>query len=296
MRLALYHAEYGYYRKSRDPFGRLGDYYTAEQMQPVFGLLVAARIRRLYEDLGRPREFTIVELGAGRGEMAEAFSEWRYIPVEVEDGSLPERFVGVVFSNEFFDAVPVDAAIFRGGSWRDLRVMWNGERFVWIEYAPVEGPAADYLAAHYPDRNEGEMAEIGLEALSWIDRIGRSLERGFVLSIDYGYTRRESVRFREGTLMSYRRHAALEDVLAEPGERDITAHVNFSALEDEGRRAGLEPVSLEPLSQALLAVGEEEIAGILRAGSGAEETRRRMQLKTLLFSMGDTFRVLLQRR
>jgi len=80
MDVALYQPECGFYRAGRDPFGRAGDYYTAEQIQPVFGILVAARVRQLHEELGEPADFTVVELGAGRGEMAEAFSRYRYCP------------------------------------------------------------------------------------------------------------------------------------------------------------------------------------------------------------------------
>src|SRR6185436_11838029 len=88
METALYHPEHGYYRRARDPFGRSGDFYTAEQLQPVFGILIAARIREMFVEMGSPADFTVVELGAGRGEMAEALGEWRYIPVE-SGGDVP---------------------------------------------------------------------------------------------------------------------------------------------------------------------------------------------------------------
>src|SRR5262249_47601830 len=94
---ALYHPEFGYYRRPRDPFGRSGDFYTAEQLQPVFGILIAQRVRQLARELGDRGDFTVVELGAGRQEMAEAFAEWRYVPVEV-GGELPQAIRGVVFS------------------------------------------------------------------------------------------------------------------------------------------------------------------------------------------------------
>ena len=92
MELALYHPEYGYYRRERDPFGKEGDFYTAEQVQPAFGILVAARIREMFEELGRPDGFTVVELGAGRAEMRQALSEWQYVPVDLANGGLPARF------------------------------------------------------------------------------------------------------------------------------------------------------------------------------------------------------------
>ncbi|MEK7403799.1 MAG: SAM-dependent methyltransferase [Acidobacteriota bacterium] len=297
MDLALYHPRHGYYRRGRDPFGRAGDYYTAEQLQPVFGRLMAARIRALFEELGAPREFTVVELGAGRAEMAEALAGFRYLPVEVDGGALPERFTGVVFANEFFDALPVHLAVRRGGGWREMRVGAEGDRFAWVEAAPVGGEMAAYLSRYTALEEEGALAEVNLEALGWLERIARSLERGFLLAIDYGYTLPESVRFPRGTLMSYRRHQADEDVLAEPGERDITAHVSFTALERHGETCGLQKVRLEPLARILLAAGErDQFAAALAGATAAEQARHRLQLKSLLVGLGETFRVLLQRK
>jgi SAM-dependent MidA family methyltransferase len=127
--------------------------------------------------------------------------------------------------------------------------------------------------------------------------MAETLTKGYVLSVDYGFTRAESVRFPAGTLMGYRRHTAREDVLAEAGLRDITAHVNFTALQESGAACGLATVSFETLAQALLAAGEpDQFAAALGVGGAADELRRRMQLKTLLFGMGETFRVLLQRK
>src|ERR1700704_6066985 len=100
MEVALYHPEYGYYRRPRDPFGKDGDFYTAEQIQPVFGILIAARIRQLYTEMGGPKGFAVGELGPGRCEMAQALAEWPYIPVDLE-GGLPASLTGVIFSNEF---------------------------------------------------------------------------------------------------------------------------------------------------------------------------------------------------
>jgi SAM-dependent MidA family methyltransferase len=94
--------------------------------------------------------------------------------------------------------------------------------------------------------------------------------------------------------MGYRRHSAMEDVLREPGLRDITAHVNFTALEARGALHGLRTVSFSVLSQLLLAAGEAD--GFAAALGAQNDLRRRMQLKTLLFGMGETFRVLLQSR
>lgn len=293
MEVALYHAEHGYYRRPHNPFGKAGDFFTAEQVQPVFGILMAARIRQLYREMGEPREFTVVELGAGRREMAEALSEWRYVPVDVESGELPEKFRGVVFCNEFFDALPVDVAVCRDGAFREQRVGFEAGRFQWQTGGAASAEANDYLRRYFPPPEEGRWYEANPEALRWMERIGRALEAGYVLTIDYGYTREEAVRFPAGTLMGYRRHTAREDVLEDPGERDITAHVNFTALEESAAAWGLRRERFETLAQTLLAAGE---ADQFAAALGGGELRRRMQLKTLLFGMGETFRVLLQRR
>jgi SAM-dependent MidA family methyltransferase len=295
MEAALYHPLYGYYRQARDPFGMAGDFYTAEQVQPVFGILLAARLHSLYREMGAPAEFTIVELGAGRGEMADALAEWRYVAVDLGRGEMPQQFCGVVLANEFFDALPVEAAEYRGGRFHELRVGWAG-RFVWTRGGPVREEAADYLGRYFPPPEEGTRFEINLEALAWLERIARALHPGFLLTIDYGYTRAEWPRFRQGTLMSYRRHQADEDVLDDPGGKDITAHVCFTALEEHGARLGLAAIRTERLAQLLLAAGEaDQFAGALAAATREEEMRRRLQLKTLLFGMGETFQTLLQR-
>ena len=303
MEVALYHPDDGYYRRPRDPFGTQGDFFTTEQLQPVFGILIAARIRQLCRALGEPPDFTVVELGAGRREMAPHLSEWPYVPIDVDvaqcqlsvPDALRERFCGVVFSNEFFDALPVDVAVFTENEFCQELVTFSEGRFHWIPGPPVSPQVDHYLRRYFPPPEEGRRYEVNLDALSWIDRISGALRSGFVLTIDYGYTRAESVRFPAGTLMGYRRHTAREDVLCDPGARDITAHVNFTALEERAAARGLALEKFETLAQTLLAAGEpDQFASVLAEGEDA--LRRRMQLKTLLFGMGETFRVQLLHR
>ena len=150
MDVALYHPAYGYYRRPRDPFGKDGDFFTAEQIQPVFGILIAEQIRSIYLQMGSPREFTVVELGSGRGEMAEAFAEWNYMPVDIDTGEMPDGFVGVVFSNEFFDALPVDAAVYRDGAFHEQRVALSGDGFGWVTGDTVGEAADQYLRRFLP--------------------------------------------------------------------------------------------------------------------------------------------------
>jgi len=297
MEMALYHPELGYYRRPRDPFGVKGDFYTAEQLQPVFGILVAERIRRLRSAMEDVEDFTVVELGAGRGEMVEALSEFRYVPVEIGSGELPGGIRGVIFSNEFFDSLPVHVAVMRGGAAQELRVGFTRELFTWVEAGPAPDEVECYRKTYLSVLTEGHIFEAGLKSLEWLDRISGALDAGYVFSIDYGYAAPELARFPAGTLMSYRRHQALEGVLGDPGEQDITAHVCFSALEEFGKTVGLETAAFEPLGRTLIEAGEaDQFARALRAESPAEEQRRRLQLKQLLFGMGETFRTLIQRK
>jgi SAM-dependent MidA family methyltransferase len=294
MHIALYHPQAGFYRRG-NVFGTQGDYYTAEQIQPVFGLLMRRIARRLLQNLPAPAlRLQVVELGAGRLEMAEAFSEWGYVPVDLDSDGLPQEICGMVFANEFFDALPVEAVRWDGQTYRRMRVDFDRGRFRWWLGEPADGELLRYLEAYAAPVEQGHILEVGLEALRWVDRVASSLQLGFLLAIDYGYEKDEMIRFPAGTLMSYRRHRALDDVLQNPGEQDITAHVNLTALHEYAASRGLRCRRRETLAQLLLRAGEEDEFGeVLSAEDPHEQMRRRLQLKTLLFGMGECFRVLL---
>ena len=213
---------------------------------------MAARIRELFRAMGAPPDFTVVELGAGRREMAEAFAEWNYVPVDLDSGATAGAFTGV----RLLQRILRRAAGGRGGLHATARSAssasrWRAMRFHWQTGDVVGEEADEYLRRYYPAPEEGRWYEVNLDALRWMERIAASLTKGYVLTIDYGYTRAESVRFPAGTLMGYRRHTAREDVLTDPGVRDITAHVNFTALEESGAACGLAKERFETLAQTL---------------------------------------------
>lgn len=295
METALYHPEHGYYRSSRDPFGMQGDFFTASQLQPVFGRLIAAAVRAHRVRCGGPERFTVVEWGAGRAEMAPYFAEFRYIPIDAGTAELPDPITGAIFSNELFDALPVDVATVRGSDVLLMRVDYREGAFAWVAAERVDEKWRAYaepLAARFEDRS-GVTIELPVRLEPTLRRMASSLERGALIAIDYGYTAREIVRFPRGTLMSYRKHQAREDVLGDPGLQDITAHVPFTYLEECGTRLGFEAVPLEDMARFLLRAGEEDqFASALDAPDEAAASRLRLQLKTLLFGMGETFRVL----
>ena len=285
MDAALYRPALGYYMCHRDPFGVDGDFFTASQLQPVFGQLIAVRIRRIWMECGRPENFSVVELGPGRGEMRQWASPFAYRCVGPED-DLPEEIHGVVFANEFFDALPVRAGAMLHGEPREFFVAAKGDEFIFAPGAPFQHEDAEYVRRYWPALVEGSKFEIGAQALLWIDRISRALRSGRLVAIDYGYSTRESVRFREGTLMTYRRHIASGDVLRDVGQRDITAHVCFTALEDRARLAGMLNVGVESFAATLLA------ALPLAPETIMDDPRNRQHLKTLLYGMGECFRTL----
>ena len=295
MDAALYHPEHGYYRTPRDPFGIHGDFFTASQLQPVFGRLIAAAIASLRTRLGHPDPFTVADWGAGRAELAPYLSHFHYLPIDSATVDNPAPFTGVVFSNELFDALPVDVASIRGGEALLMRVAFLNDAFTWQPSEPVSTEWRDYLdplAARFDDRSD-LLIELPIRLRPTLHRMAASLHSGAIIAIDYGYTAREIVRFPRGTLMSYRRHQALDDVLRDPGLQDITAHVPFTHLQECAAAFGLLSEPLENMARFLLRAGEpDQFASALAAPDEPAAAQLRLQLKTLLFGMGETFRVL----
>jgi SAM-dependent MidA family methyltransferase len=160
----------------------------------------------------------------------------------------------------------------------------------------------EYFAAQDIALCEGQHAEAGLEACDWITEIGRRLERGYVLTIDYGHPAADLFddHHMRGTLLAYHNHRASEDFYRAPGEQDLTAHVNFTALETWGKRSGLETAGWASQTAFLLALGQgNEFADLYHEGqSEAERSKARLQLKTLIYpeGMGERFQVLIQRK
>ena len=286
MQTALYHPELGYYRRRRDPFGIHGDFVTAAQMQPEFGDLIGYLIQHRMP--GRPPSaIRVVDLGAGRGEMAPALARFAYRAVEVGDALPP---ADIVFANEFFDALPVRAGVMLGTKPHELLVAAGDGGFAWVNGPVLDAEASQYLVRYWLPREPGQRFEIAEQSRGWVARIADAIEDGWLIAIDYGHTRAETVRFPDGSLISYQRHAAFDDVLQSPGERDITAHVSFDALRQDAVDAGFDNIELRTLGAVLLDCVEQ--SDYLRGASPAS----RQRIKTLLFGMGETFRVLLARK
>ena len=150
---------------------------------------------------------------------------------------------------------------------------------------------------------EGQQAEAGLAACGWIGQAGARLGRGFVLTVDYGHEAAElyNERHQRGTVLAYARHPVSEDLLRAPGEQDLTAHVSFTALEQCGRRAGLERTGLRDAAGVSDGHGTRRTSLRIctsRARAKWRRLRGRLLLKTLIHpeGMGETFRVFVQHK
>ena len=214
---------------------------------------------------------------------------------EVQRSHPPETPL-IVFANEFFDALPVEILRPEG----KLYLAFEDGRLaeVWRPPLPEELDFLDRFGVH-PDT--GERIEVSLAAQRWIGEIVDAIGRGFLLIIDYGYTRSEQLAGRHrGTLMAYRQHSASGDPYQAPGEQDLTSHVNFTSLAAAVEQAGMRPERLITQAQLLMGIGEEtQFADAFeQCRLPQERAKVALQLKHLATpaGMGEKFQVLLASR
>lgn len=310
MQAALYDPQHGYYTTGRPWRGR-GDFTTAPQYGEAFALGIGRFLALAKEAMG-PGRFEVAEVGAGSGALLAQLAklldgtgvrlravEHRRPPLLPEgmpwSASLRGLDVrGALVSNELFDALPVHRVALTP---EGLREVWVGERGGRLveELGPLSrADLAGYLERFSMSLEEGQTVEVGFDVLAMLREMAMALEQGVVLTIDYGHGARELLHHaRKGTLTAYREHRVSLDPLADPGEQDLTAHVNLTALEEEGRALGLEPVADVPQWQFLAATGALE--GLGARMQDAEGFVEALAAKTLVAPgrMGD-FRVLVQ--
>ena len=199
----------------------------------------------------------------------------------------------IVFANEFFDALPVEILSAEGS----LRIDTRDGRFIetWAPASPEELEFLDRYSVHpEPD----ECVEVPLAAQQSIDRIAASIQRGFLIAIDYGYTREEQLAGRHrGTLKALRQHSISTNPYEAPGEQDITADVNFTALAAAAERQGMQTHKLITQSQFLMGIGEaNQFADAFEECRLPQERAKvALQLKRLVTpaGMGESFQVLI---
>src|SRR5262245_39403349 len=294
MQSALYDEPDGYYcRTDLVHQGRAGDYRTAPETSPLFAATFVRYFTKSYLDLGEPRRWTIVEVGGGTGEFARQiltrlqtdfpriFEATRYVLDEVSPdaraiaASKLEQFSdqisfrrlseikeprepAIIFSNELIDAFPVHRVIGRNGKLKLLCVgLSETSDFVWVE-CDLHGDVSEYCDRIGLRLHEGQIFEVNLEAERFIARAAALIERGLLITVDYGASRDELLndpnRFA-GTLRAFRRHQMVNNVLADPGTQDLTTTIDWTWMQECGVSYGFENLRLERLDRFLLSEG-----------------------------------------
>lgn len=293
MELALYHPDVGYYRRARTRVGYAPgtDFFTATSTGVMFGELVAAACTQLLRAAGRdPQTHTFVEVGAEPGTdgvltgVAHPFAGVKVVRLG-ESISIPEQ--SIVFSNELFDAQPCVRSVFRGERWVELGVELREGSLVEVELPSLP----PYVPPHATD---GYHFDQPLAATELARKIATQPWRGLFVSFDYGKTFRELTEETPGgTARGYFRHVQTNDLLANPGEQDLTCHVCWDWISDALRQHGFATPALHFQETFFIRHAGEFIASFT-AGEATRLSPRKLALMQLLHpsQMGQKFQVL----
>lgn len=339
MQSALYDSEQGYYcRPDREKWGRAGDYRTSAERCALFGATFARYFANLYEQLGSPAAWNLVEVGAGAGHFAEAvletldqrfpqvFSATRYIIDEASPyssscagqqlarfservefkrlGELEPVCPGIIFSNELLDAFPVHRVTMHAGELKEFFVGLNADGdFEWVIAEPSTGRVVEHFAQLNSRLAEGQVAEVSPEIEDWFRLAAAKLTSGYLVTVDYGAEASElydqSTR-PEGTLRAFHRHVMTGDILARPGEQDITSSIDWTFVRRSGAELGLDSVVFERQDRFLLNAGllEELEMRVRDAADESEKLRLRTSAREMILpgGMATSFQVLVQKK
>jgi SAM-dependent MidA family methyltransferase len=340
MELILYHPQHGYYASSESRISEGGDFLTSPHLANDFGEMLAAQLYQMWQVVGSPQIFSIVEMGAGQGLLAaqildyssrvypEFFRSIDYLIIEIAPAmisaqqarlkNLPVRWcdwdkildrsiVGCFLSNELIDALPVHQVIVSEDKLQEIYItIGSDENNIFAEI--IGNLSTDKLEQYWRLNNinllsdkysEDYRTEVNLAALGWLEKVSQKLQRGYIVSIDYGYTadRYYNPIRSQGTLQCYYQHAYHNDPYINIGNQDLTAHVDFTAVQNQGELLGLQTVGFIQQGMFLMALGlGERIASISSSGGDLQSLlRRRQNLHQLIDPMGlGKFGVLIQ--
>jgi len=331
MQAALYEPGLGYY-ETKTVFGEKGDFVTASELGPWSTLAMADLVFDAWRQMGEPDRWTLIEQGSGSGQQLTAlldvlsqfsmqqpntvisvehcaqlrtrqnklFAE-RQLSIQMvaalEDVARMEHVI--YFSNELPDAFPVRCFHYHGSTFFERGVGISGDNFCWLDadYPIQTAPdIAPELIAAWPD---DYISEWNPALSGWQQQLNRVIASGFVFTVDYGYSQREYYRQArvEGSLLAHIGQTACEDVLSDPGSRDITAHVDFTALVGAGKRAGLEPLLW--ISQGGWLAQSPSVQSLIQTLTTQNDKvsmHLMAHLKRMLmpFGMGEVFKLLVQ--
>jgi SAM-dependent MidA family methyltransferase len=331
MEMALYFPKLGYYTKETTTIGRKGDFYTSPHLHPLFGAMIGKQMEEMWQLLDRPLEFRVVEMGAGSGYLAKDMLEYlegREIyesldysivelnpSVKVRQSALLNDFrskvrwfdrlidvgqvTGCFLSNELLDAFPVRLVEMNDGLQEIYVSIRGNNEFVEIERncsREVEEYFGEFSVDVASVMQKGYRTEVNLRIKDWLREISASLERGFVLTVDYGYPADDyySSERGRGTFLCYHRHQVNEDPYINIGEQDMTAHVNFSSVKKWGEDVGLRTVGFVPQGTYLISLGMDEVMADMPGLAGDAFDNAKIKGLLLPEGMGESHKVLVQ--
>lgn len=327
MEMALYYPELGYYNSAQNKIGADGDFYTSANLTAAFGAMIGRQIEEMWQILEK-KPFKIVEIGAGTGllchdildylknnsslydclsyciiekspSMREIQKKYLHEKVSWYDSiqEIPE-INGCILSNELIDNFSVHQVIMKDR----LQEIFVDYKEYFIEILkPAKKELNDYFTELKVELPEGFLTEVNLEAKSWIKDVSQSLQKGYVITIDYGslsaelYSKRRSC----GTLLCYYKHQKNDNPYQFIGQQDITTHINFSAIANWGSQYGMDCCGIVDQAQFLLALGIKEYQNSTlnnNPNNLALVMQESMINYRLLIDMGMKFKVLIQQK
>lgn len=330
----LYDPEEGYYASGRARIGWDGDFITNVSVGEVYGKVLAQWVMQVWEELGKPAEFLLMEQGVNDGALSgflraefrqhpEFFQSLRHCLIEpvallaerqrsrlAEEARgiewraelpLPQPAdYGVHLSNELLDAFPFYLVEWDGTLWWELVVRLEGDQLSLAAKGPRDAALLSALAKLPTDLPAGYRTELRTNYLPWLEQVSHSLKQGRILICDYGYPR-EIYYLPErsrGTLFCYQRHQRDENPLASPGEKDVSAHVDFTALMEAAESAGWRVRGFTDQHHFLIRTAEPWLRSLDQTALGgspsAAEQKLLRQLQLLLHpeTLGRQFRFL----
>ena len=298
MDLANSEPNFGYYSQQNLQWGPSGDYETSPEIHPMYGYLWAKQIFQCWHELDRPKKFSLIEIGGGSGKFILAILTWmkakkpdclNALEVTCLDGNTNrineqkqlleshghstnhlllndwlnegKTVTGVMISNEFFDSLPVHLVKNVNGELREFYVK-NVDGVLKL----IEGEISDTAINIYFNNigiipGNGCNAEVGLIGAMLMEQFAKKLKRGYIFTIDYGYeapTLFASWRY-QGTLMAFKNHNPQQNILANPGRQDLTAHVDFTTLANSALKYNFNRAETVSQAEALTSLGLPKI-------------------------------------
>ncbi len=303
------------YYASRDPLGETGDFITAPEVSQMFGELIGLWLADLWVRMGRRQHIHYVELGPGRGTLAKdalsAASRYAFAPqvhfVETSPAlralqravfpachhhhdlsTLPDDAPLLIVANEFFDALPIHQLVRSAEGWRERMVGLNGDDLVFVV---GDTPADNMVPPSWRSAPQGTLIETSRACVAVVAELAQRLARqgGAALIIDYGARELSA----GSTLQAVKAHQKV-DVLAYPGDADLTAHVDFELLQQVVPRYGAEVMGLQTQGEWLRQLGIDTRLEALQQRKPADADKLRRQRDRLVRDehMGSLFKVL----